>query len=207
MDKNEHWQRVYELKKPDEVSWYSRHLEQSLASIRKVAAGAAKVIDVGGGASTLIEDLLAAGFTDLAVLDISSVALDAAKARLGGRATRVAWILGDVTSIDLPGDSFDVWHDRAVFHFLAQPSERAAYVSCLRKSLKVGGRIVIAAFAPDGPTRCSGLEVMRYDAESLARELGPDFTLEDQLRITHRTPSGSEQKFVHCVFRKVDGAG
>ena len=207
MDRNEHWQRVYGQKKPDEVSWYSPHLEPSLASIATAATAATKVIDIGGGASTLVDDLLASGLTDLAVLDISSVALDAAKERLGERATRVTWILGDVTSIDLPADAFDVWHDRAVFHFLTQAPERAAYLSRLRKSRKVGGRLVIATFAPDGPTRCSGLEVMRYDAESLAQELGPAFTLEEELRVTHRTPSGSEQKFFHCVFRKVDGAG
>jgi len=207
MDKDEHWQRVYALKKADEVSWYAAHLGPSLSTIKTVADVSEKIIDIGGGASTLVDDLLGAGYGDVSVLDISSAALDAAKERLGDAARRVTWIVGDVTSADLPAHAYGLWHDRAVFHFLTDAADRFAYVRRLEHALKNGGRLVVSTFAPDGPSRCSGLDVIRYDAGSLAQELGPRFLLESEARVTHRTPSGSEQKFIHCLFRKIDGAG
>jgi SAM-dependent methyltransferase len=199
--RGDHWQRIYGTKKPDEVSWYAAHLEPSLASIRAVATTDAPILDVGGGASTLVDDLLADGYRNVSVLDISTTALEAAKVRLGVAAPRVTWIAGDVTGVALPDDAYDVWHDRAVFHFLTDAADRRAYRNRLERSLRAGGHAIIATFAPDGPPRCSGLDVVRYDGEGLGNELGPAFVLEEQTRLVHRTPAGVDQRFSHCRFR------
>lgn len=205
MDARAHWQNVYRTRQPDEVSWYRPHLETSLALIESAAPDrGARVIDVGGGASTLVDDLMSLGYRDLAVLDVSSAALDIARARLGAaRAESVDWRCGDVTSLPLPPHRYDVWHDRAVFHFLTQPAERAAYVRQVLHGTKRGGRVIVATFAPDGPAKCSGLDVARYDPVALHAALGSAFRLERQLADAHRTPAGTMQAFTVCDFRIV----
>ncbi|HYN20913.1 MAG TPA: class I SAM-dependent methyltransferase [Thermoanaerobaculia bacterium] len=203
MDREEHWERVYGAKPATQVSWYAPHLERSIRIIRAVAHPPAEIIDVGGGASTLVDDLLALGYTNVSVLDISSTALAAAKARLGAQAAMVKWIVGDVTSMDLPREEYDVWHDRAAFHFLTEPADRRDYVELATSSLKVGAHAILAAYSLEGPTHCSGLDVVRYSAETMNRELGPAFALQQETHESHRTPSGAEQKFIYCLFERV----
>lgn len=202
MSSREHWDAVYRVKGSDHVSWFKPHLDRSLAFLE--AAGVsqtAHVIDVGGGASTFVDDLLDRGYTNISVLDLSGAALDAARARLGERASRVQWIHADVTEVQLPAATYDFWHDRAVFHFLRDPLARARYVASVRRSLKPGGHIVVATFGPHGPEKCSGLEVMRFTPDALHAEFGSDFArLADATEI-HKTPWGAEQEFVYCYCR------
>jgi trans-aconitate methyltransferase len=162
------------------------------------------VIDVGGGASTLVDHLLDSGYTSLAVLDVSPRAMSDAQARLGGRAAEVQWIESDVTTF-VPSRRFGVWHDRAVFHFLTEPGDRQKYVAALRQTVLPGGAAIIATFAPDGPTRCSGLEVVRYDEALMSRELGPGFVMQAVRRGAHRTPWGAEQQFLYFLLRWTPG--
>ena len=200
MDPRTHWEKVYRTRKPEEVSWYRRHLEISLGLIQQVAPRAdASIIDVGGGESTLVDDLLARGYRRVSVLDISSTALDVAKRRLGPRASEVDWLCGDVTSIALDEHRYDVWHDRAVFHFLTAPQDRAAYVRQVGRAVKPGGHVIVAAFGPEGPSRCSGLEVVRYDADELHAQFGAQFRLVEHLTELHHTPGGVTQQFVYCL--------
>ena len=195
-----HWNRVYATKAVDAVSWYASHLESSLRLIRESAADRdARIIDVGGGASTLVDDLLADGYRAVSVLDLADEALRAARERLGDRANEVTWITGDVTRVTLPERSIDVWHDRAVFHFLTDPADRARYVANVARSVKPGGRVIVATFGPQGPERCSGLEVVRYDADQLHGTFGARFTKLASFVETHHTPWGSEQQFVYCL--------
>jgi len=203
MDRKEHWERVYGAKQPTQVSWYTPRLERSLAMIGSAAANSAAIIDVGGGASTLVDDLLDLGYTAVSVLDVSSSALAVSKDRLGARAAIVEWIAGDVTSVQLPRAKYDVWHDRAVFHFLTQPADRKAYADLAVGSLRVGGHAIIASFSLEGPKRCSGLDVARYAADTLSRELGPSFILEQEMHEAHHTPSGGVQSFMYCLFQRV----
>lgn len=203
MTNSEHWQSVYETKPATEVSWYTTHLEDSLRLIRTVAGPDARILDVGGGASTLVDDLLDAGFTRLTVLDISPAALEVARQRLGDKSSSVAWIAADVTTASLPERAFDLWHDRAVLHFLTEASDRASYVAQVRRALVPGGHVVIGTFALDGPAKCSGLDVMRYDAASLARVFGQEFELASSLAASHWTPAGREQRFLYCVLRRI----
>ena len=199
MDTQEHWERVYGAKSPTEVSWFSPHLETSLALIERVAPRrSASIIDVGGGASTLVDDLIARGYRNITVLDIAHTAIEHTKKRLGSAADWVTWLVADITQAALPAGSYDVWHDRAVFHFLAEPAQRRAYVHQVASAVKRGGHVIIGAFGPEGPNQCSGLEVMRYDAESLHREFGPRFRLKDSSTELHQTPFGSTQQFVYC---------
>jgi SAM-dependent methyltransferase len=201
----EHWQRVYASKRPDEVSWFQAQPTTSLALIGRAAPPVgARVIDVGGGASTLVDALL--DRYSVTVLDLSSAALEHAKHRLGAAADRVTWLEADITTVDLPNAAFDLWHDRAVFHFFNDPEDRAAYVRRLRGALRPGGHAIIAGFAPDGPTRCSGLEVVRGDAAQLGAALGAGFALLEERFEVHRTPTGGEQRFVYALFGW-DGAG
>ena len=200
--RREHWQRVWATHQPEGVSWYAPHLAESLRLIREVAAPHASVIDVGGGASTLVDDLLDAGFSHLTVLDISETALSTARTRLGGRAKSVTWLNADITTATLPDAAFDVWHDRAVFHFLTEQADRDDYVRALERSLKPGGWVVIGAFALSGPPRCSGLDVVRYDATSLQRALGSQFSLSAAAEQTHLTPDGRPQHFVVCRLQR-----
>lgn len=201
MKTDQHWEQVYRSRSTTEVSWYRAHLERSLESIRRIAPNPnAAILDVGAGASTLVDDLLSAGYTRLAVLDIAASALESTRARLGKRAAEVNWLVGNVLDIELPAHHFDVWHDRAVFHFLTSASDRQAYVAQMTAALRPGGHVLIATFGPEGPLRCSGLEVVRYDAQSLSKELGEAFRLIDWTLEHHETPAGATQQFLHALF-------
>jgi ubiquinone/menaquinone biosynthesis C-methylase UbiE len=201
-DKAGHWEGVYARKRPDEVSWYRAHLERSMGFVEKAGLPrSAGIIDVGGGASTFVDDLLGRGYSDVTVLDISSASLEAAKQRLGTRAQSVRWLIGDITEIELPERSYDFWHDRAVFHFLCDPVDRKRYVAAVLRALKPGGHLAIATFGPNGPQKCSGLDVVRYSADQLQAEFGSRFLkLESQTEL-HATPGGSEQEFVYCHWK------
>ena len=197
-----HWERVYATKQPSGVSWYQPHLQQSLDLILQAGIGSEdRLIDVGGGASTLVDDLLAKGFRHIAVLDISPRALDVARTRLGGRAQGVDWIPGDVLTTRLPQGVYRLWHDRAVFHFLVDPGQRQAYVRSVLSAVRPGGHVIVSTFGPGGPTKCSGLDVMRYDAEALHREFGKRFRIEESSKELHHTPWGTAQQFVYCCCR------
>lgn len=199
METRSHWERVYATRGPDAVSWYQPHAHLSLDLIRRIGAGpGARVIDVGAGASTLVDDLLLAGIGDVTVLDISAAALRLAQERLGARAAAVHWITGDITNVQLPQSAYDIWHDRAVFHFLTDPADRAAYVAQVRRAVRPGGHVIVASFGPDGPTQCSGLPVMRYEPGELHGQFGSHFDLVDHLTELHRTPGGAVQQFVYC---------
>ena len=203
MNGKSHWDRIYRSTSPELVSWYQAEQPLSLDLIRRaVPDPSAAIIDVGGGASTLVDHLLAAGYHRLTVLDLSGVALAATQTRLGTAATPVVWLEADVLTVPFSPGRFDLWHDRAVFHFLTDPSERRRYIAQLRRAVRPGGQVVIASFAPDGPTHCSGLEVARYSPDGLQAELGAGFHLLTSAREEHRTPNGRTQAFTYCLFRK-----
>ncbi len=203
LDTKAHWENVYATKAPNQVSWYQTHPVISLELIGATGiAPREPIIDVGGGASTLVDDLLDAGYENISVLDISAKALETAQGRLGERAARVNWIEADVTQTELPAQHFAVWHDRAVFHFLTDPIARWRYVDAVRDAVRPGGHVIVASFATDGPEMCSGLVVQRYDAEKMRAEFGDAFTLLSSQRESHQTPWGSEQKFIYCYCRK-----
>lgn len=199
MNRMEHWDSVYKNKSDAEVSWTQVDPRLSLSLIQQFCPKG-RVIDVGGGTSTLVDRLLDADY-DVVVLDISDAALARTRSRLGSRADRVGWIVGDVTGNPALPIS-DVWHDRAVFHFLTQPAERSAYVALLARTLPAGGHAIIATFALDGPEKCSGLPVRRYDARTLSAELGAGFELLKSVPETHTTPWGKPQSFQYSVFRR-----
>lgn len=204
MDLKSHWERVYETRPSTDLSWYQPRLAVSLELIlgRGLSLDA-RIIDVGGGTATLVDDLLDLGFRHLTVLDISGTAIARARERLGPRAETVRWIEADITRTTLPPASFDLWHDRAVFHFLTDADDRLRYRDLLTGALVPGGHAVIATFGPAGPERCSGLEIVRYDAPALARELGSTFVLVESRTETHRTPTGTLQELVYTVlFRR-----
>lgn len=203
MQSREHWEQVYSTKSATSVSWFQEHARQSVQLIQQThAAKDAGIIDVGGGASTLVDDLLGAGYSNLTVLDLSETALSTAKRRLGQRASEVTWRAGDITHVQLPRHAYGVWHDRAVFHFLTTREEREAYVHAVLHAVKPGGHVIVATFAEDGPDRCSGLTVMRYGVEHLHAQFGASFTLLKHEHEEHRTPSGAVQKFIYCLCRK-----
>ena len=202
MDARSHWENVYTTKAPDAVSWYRPHLETSLELIGKIAPlRATSIIDVGGGESTLVDDLLARGYLNISVLDVSPTAIEVTKRRLGPAAERVRWIFGDITNTDLSPDAYDLWHDRTVFHFLRTTDERAAYVRQVAKAVRSGGHVLVSTFGPEGPTKCSGLEVVRYDADSLHAEFGVHFRLLESSKELHQTPFGTTQQFLYCLCR------
>ena len=202
MNREKHWDRIYRAKAPTEVSWYQPEARLSLELIRSIAPELdASVLDVGGGASTLADGLLSAGYRDVTVLDLASAALARARERLGERAAQVRWIVADVLDAPLPPVSCAVWHDRAVFHFLTDPRNRARYVAQAQRIVRPGGHVIVASFGPDGPSRCSGLEVVRYSPEGLHTEFGAAFRLLDSAREDHQTPGGSVQAFVYCLCR------
>jgi SAM-dependent methyltransferase len=206
MDIERHWDSIYRVKAPTEVSWYQPEARLSLDLIRRVAPdGAAPIIDVGGGASTLVDGLLEAGYRAVTVLDIAPTALARARERLGERARQVTWVTADVLTASLPAAGYAIWHDRAVFHFLTDPRSRARYVAQTRHAVRAGGYVIAASFGPDGPTRCSGLEVVRYSPEAMHAEFGAGFRLLDSVREDHHTPGGTVQAFIYCLCR-VEGS-
>jgi SAM-dependent methyltransferase len=202
MNVRTHWDKIYAEKSQGTVSWYRPHLETSLKLIERAApARPAPIIDVGGGESTLVDDLLARGFQNVSVLDVSQTAVDVTKRRLGAASESVHWLVGDITTIKLEPCTYDVWHDRAVFHFLTSSDERIAYVGQVARAVKTGGHVIISTFGPEGPTKCSGLEVIRYDAESLHKEFGARFHLLEKSKELHQTPFGTVQQFLYCFCR------
>ena len=204
MDAGSHWEKIYRTKAPNTLSWYRSHLDRSLALIESASPDrAASIIDIGGGESTLVDDLLALGYQNLTVLDVSQTALDVTRERLGERGKAVHWICADITHADFSDQAFDVWHDRAVFHFLTGPEERNAYVRLAAHAVKPGGHVIVSTFGPEGPTKCSGLDVVRYDAESLHGEFGKRFRLVQSSSELHQTPSGTTQQFLYCYCRLI----
>ncbi len=202
MNVETHWEKIYREKAPDAVSWYRPHLETSLALIEKAAPErGVSIIDVGGGESTLVDDLLAHGYQNITVLDVSQMAIDVTKKRLGPASDQVQWITADIANAELAPNAYDVWHDRAVFHFLTAVKQRVAYVRQVVRAVKPGGHVLVGTFGPEGPTKCSGLEVVRYDAESLHAEFGVRFRLLDSVKELHNTPFGTTQQFVYCLCR------
>jgi 2-polyprenyl-3-methyl-5-hydroxy-6-metoxy-1,4-benzoquinol methylase len=199
-----HWEKVYRSNSADAMSWYQPRPILSLELIRSCRLDpAAGVIDVGGGTSSLVDELLAGGGSNLAVLDISSIAIEHTRYRLASKGDSIEWYTIDVTEFD-PPHHFGLWHDRAVFHFLTDGGDRTLYRNALLKAVKPRGYAIVATFAVDGPKRCSGLDVVRYSPESLSSELGEEFALAESREELHSTPSGGEQKFVYCLFHRTN---
>jgi len=199
MSNRTHWENVYQTKAADTVSWFQEHAERSLALIQSISTDkSTNIIDVGGGASTLVDDLLNDGYENLVVLDLSAQALAVAGKRLGIKGKYVKWINGDICTVDLSERAYDIWHDRAVFHFLTDPADRRAYVSQVMKAVKPGGHVIVATFGPDGPDKCSGLPVKRYSPDGLHGEFGPSFELIEHAQEAHKTPMGNIQHFIYC---------
>ena len=202
VNREKHWESIYRSKAPTEVSWYQPEARLSLELIKRVLPSRdPPIVDVGGGASTLVDGLLGAGYQHVSVLDLAPAALSRAQERLGERAAQVRWIVADVLDVPLPDASFAVWHDRAVFHFLTDPRDRTRYVEQAGRVVRPGGHVIVASFGPQGPSRCSGLEVVRYSPEGLHAEFGSRFRLLDSTRENHHTPGGSTQAFVYCLCR------
>lgn len=202
MDPKAHWEKVYNSKAPTAVSWYTPHLEQSIKIIETLnPAKSAAIIDVGAGESTLVDDLLQKGYEDLSVLDISAKAIEDTKSRMGDKAKAINWLVEDITKVELEPQRYDIWHDRAVFHFLTEPADRLAYVQQVLKSVKPGGHVIVATFGTEGPEKCSGLEVMRYDADSLHAQFGKTFKLISSQTEEHKTPFGTTQQFLYCYCK------
>jgi SAM-dependent methyltransferase len=202
VSRQRHWENVYATKDESEVGWFQETPGLSLELIRLVRViRNSAIIDIGGGASRLADSLVSQGFEDVTVLDLSAAALASARSRMGDKANRVTWIAADVTIWE-PSRTYDVWHDRAAFHFLTDPEEQAAYVARVRRALRPGGHAIIGTFALDGPERCSGLAVSRHDAGSLAATLGGGFELIDTRRHEHLTPWGASQRFQFSTFRR-----
>jgi SAM-dependent methyltransferase len=200
---HEHWQTVYRTKPEQQTSWFSPHLDESLRLIDGLElARDMPVIDVGAGRSTLVDDLLGRGFSDISVLDVSDAALQLAKERVGDAAGSIHWIASDVLDADLPTAHYGLWHDRAVFHFLVDPEDQARYVALAARCVREGGFLVLATFAPDGPEKCSGLPVRRYDADSLAACFGDGFTRVANSHEIHHTPFATEQSFTYLMLRR-----
>lgn len=201
MASQSHWERIYQTKSPQETSWYQPHLQPSLDWISDACPNrSASIIDVGGGESALVDDLLVRQYRALTVLDVAEGAIKKSQDRLGAEAKGVNWLVGDVTEVSLLPRAYDVWHDRAVFHFLIEAEQRSAYIRQLSSSLKIGGHVVIATFGPEGPEKCSGLVTKRHDAPLLQHELGQDFRLMRSSIVEHKTPFGRTQQFLYCHF-------
>lgn len=202
MNVGTHWEKIYREKAPNAVSWYRPHLEKSLELIERVApARSASIIDVGSGESTLVDDLLAEGYQNVTVLDVSQTAIEATKRRLASAAEGVQWLVADVTNAKFAPGTYDVWHDRAVFHFLTAPEQRLAYLRQVVNAVKPHGHVLVSTFGPEGPAKCSGLDVVRYDTESLHQEFGVRFRLLDSFKELHQTPFGTIQQFLYCLCR------
>ena len=202
MNREKHWDSIYRTKPPTAVSWYQPEARLSLELISRVAPNLDDpVLDVGGGASTLVDGLLASGYRDVTVMDLAAAALDRAQDRLGERAAGVRWIVADVLEAPLPAASCAVWHDRAGFHFLTDPRDRARYVAQVQRVVRPGGHVIVASFGPEAPSQCSGLEVVRYSPDGLHAEFGSAFQLLESTKEDHRTPAGAVQPFVYCLCR------
>lgn len=203
MQTADHWESVYRNKSFDSVSWYAPHLGDSIRLIEKLCPDkTAAIVDIGGGESTLVDDLLQRHYLDVSVLDISVTAIDFTKHRLGSKAQQVGWHVGDITQYDFGSKQFDLWHDRAVFHFLTDTSARQNYVELVRRSVKPGGYVLMATFGPNGPLQCSGLDVVRYTDEQLHHEFGAGFELLGSELDQHNTPMGTSQQFLYCWCRR-----
>jgi 2-polyprenyl-3-methyl-5-hydroxy-6-metoxy-1,4-benzoquinol methylase len=203
MNRKSPWESVYATKPAAALSWYQEHLRRSLDLISRTALPKdARIIDVGGGDSSLVDDLISEGYRDITVLDLSRGALNRARARVGTIASgHVVWLEGDILEVNLPAEAFDIWHDRAVFHFLTTAKQRDAYIQAVEHAVRPGGHVIVATFAEDGPTRCSGLPVNRYSAGQLHGTFGAAFQLVESERETHRTPAGVDQPFTYCWCR------
>ncbi|HVC19751.1 MAG TPA: class I SAM-dependent methyltransferase [Vicinamibacterales bacterium] len=199
MDAKQHWEHVYSTKSATEVSWFQREARVSLDLITRAAGPAAAILDAGGGTSTLVDGLLDRGYTGVTVLDIAAAALEAAQARLGSRAARVRWLAADLLRHPFARHGLDVWHDRAVFHFLTSAADRQAYVAQVARAVRPGGHVIVATFAADGPTKCSGLDVCRYSPGALHAEFGAAFELLGKVFEEHVTPAGHLQRFQYCL--------
>ena len=200
--RREHWETVFREKEEGEVSWFQERPKTSLDLIARTGLdGSAKIVDVGGGASRLVDGLLDAGYSDVVVVDIAEAALAKARERLGERAERVRWIARDLLQW-IPDTTFDVWHDRAVFHFMVRPEDRAVYLANMRRAVKPGGHVIIATFAKNGPEKCSGLPVQRYEPDELAAQLGSEFRLVESMHEEHATPAGKMQAFQFSRFQR-----
>ena len=203
LERQAHWQNVYQTKDEQTVSWFQKRPYISLDLIHATGVDTgAPIIDIGGGASRLVDALISEGFNAVSVLDLSEKALETSKARLGAEGAQVQWIVADITRWQ-PSQTYDVWHDRAALHFLTDPKDRAAYVERVLKAVRFGGHVIVGTFAPDGPERCSGLPVVKHDAASLGELLGSSFALADTRRHDHQTPSGAIQKFQFSRFQRV----
>ena len=203
MAKKDHWESVYQTKASSAVSWFAPHLATSLKFIESTGLDkAACIIDVGGGASTLVDDLLLRGYKNITVVDLASSALAAAQQRLGDQAAQVEWLAGDITQLTLPRGKYAIWHDRAVFHFLTDAADRREYIKQVCCAVKEGGYVILATFGPRGPEQCSGLPVARYSAEQLHGIFGEPFQFVSQATVEHETPIGKQQEFVYCCCRK-----
>jgi 2-polyprenyl-3-methyl-5-hydroxy-6-metoxy-1,4-benzoquinol methylase len=208
MDAKLHWDKIYRTRRPTDVSWYRPHLEISLELIGEATADrGARIIDVGAGESTLVDDLVARGYRGVCAMDLSATALEVAKSRLDAKAAAVTWLRGDVLTFRFARHAYDVWHDRAVFHFLVDARDRAAYLRQVVRAVRPGGHVIVATFGPEGPTRCSGLDVVRYGPEALGAEFGTAFRPVRYATEMHRTPAGATQQFAYCCFSVGDKPG
>jgi SAM-dependent methyltransferase len=202
MNQKAHWDKVYSAKPAETVSWFAPHLETSLKLIHEASTNKnAAIIDIGGGESTLVDDLFNEGYQNLSVLDISQKAIDVAKGRMGQNANRIQWYCADITQANLPEAYFDIWHDRAVFHFLMKQSDRDRYVERVKRSVKHGGYVIMATFGPEGPTQCSDLDVERYDTQELHHQFGDSFELLQSSTEMHQTPMSTSQQFLYCFCK------
>lgn len=203
MDRKSHWEQVYSTRMAEKLGWYKPRLETSLSWLGEIGLDkASPIIDIGGGASTFVDDLVDDGYESITVLDVSDQALETSKSRLGRQSQLVMWLSGDITSYALPPDRFALWHDRAMLHFLTDSEQRNAYRNNLLQSLQPGGYVIVGVFAPEAPEKCSGLPVQRYDAVGLAEFLGDKFELVHHDKELHVTPGGVEQMYVYCLFRR-----
>lgn len=204
MNRRDHWKQVYTTRATDQVGWYAPHLQTSIDWIGELALPAdSPIIDIGCGASTLVDDLLEAGYRSITAIDIAEPALCLVRERLGAKSELVNWLAADVTAVQLPDKAYELWHDRAVFHFLTAAEDRKAYRANLLAALRPDGHLIIGTFAPEAPARCSGLPVQRYSEQQLVDELGPDFALVRHAREMHMTPGGVEQMYLYCQFRRL----
>lgn len=203
VNRKQHWETVYRTKRPTEVSWYQAEADLSARLIQEMVPDrTSAIIDVGGGASVLASQLSAAGYSSITVLDLASAAIEAARSRLGSGAAGIRWVEADILDTELPHAGYDMWHDRAVFHFLTDPAARAAYIAQVRHAVRPSGYVLVATFAEDGPTRCSGLDVARYSPSALHAEFGSGFEQVAAHREEHRTPTGAIQAFTYCLCRR-----